>query len=92
MGSHTVTLTNTGSGSSIDLDSFVFETQIGSTGYVVCVRVLSSASQQLSASAKISKSTTDDSSPEIAYTPSSSDWSISSSNSNMNNTLQCANA
>ena len=55
MGSHTVTLTNTGSGSSIDLDSFVFETQIGSTGYVVCVCVLSSLSQ-LSTSAKMSKS------------------------------------
>lgn len=69
MGLHTVTLTNTGSGSSIDLDSFVFETQIGSTG------------------AKMSKSTTDDSSPEITYTPSSSDWSSSPSTSNMNNTL-----
>ncbi|KAI0051870.1 hypothetical protein FA95DRAFT_1554110 [Auriscalpium vulgare] len=31
-GSHTVTLTNTGSGASIDLDSVIFETQIGATG------------------------------------------------------------
>lgn len=35
MGSHTVVLTNTGSGTGIDIDSVVFETQVGAPGYVV---------------------------------------------------------
>ncbi|THH16184.1 hypothetical protein EW146_g4410 [Bondarzewia mesenterica] len=69
MGRHTVTLMNTGSGSSIDLDSFVFETEIGSSGGMV------------------SNSTVDDTSSQITYLPSASDWSAIQNNGMIDNTL-----
>ncbi|KAH9061313.1 hypothetical protein EDB87DRAFT_411343 [Lactarius vividus] len=54
-GPHTAVFTNTGS--TVDLDCIIFETQIGS-----------------SASATVTNTTTDDTSPAINYIPSSRDW------------------
>lgn len=68
-GPHTAVFTNTGS--TVDLDSIIFETQIGS-----------------SASATVTNTTTDDTSPAINYLPSSGDWVLLTSlEGNFNNTL-----
>ncbi|KAH9047832.1 hypothetical protein EDB84DRAFT_1459256 [Lactarius hengduanensis] len=68
-GPHTAVFTNTGS--TVDLDSVIFETQIGS-----------------SASATVTNTTTDDTSPAINYLPSSGDWALLTSlEGNFNNTL-----
>lgn len=86
MGSHTAVLQTT-SAAPVDLDSFIFETQIGPDEYVqseLCCIVFSTDSE---ASGSVSNSTIDDTDSRISYLPSSS-WIFNPLPDTMNNTLQ----
>ena len=88
-GPHTAVLTNTGTKSRIDLDSIVFETQIGSVKCVftplVCV-----VDRTVVPSSTMTEMTIDDNSPAIAYLPTPADWGLLQGQSYFNNTLQYA--
>jgi hypothetical protein len=87
-GPHTAVLTNTGTNSPIDLDSIVFETQIGSVKCVftplVCV-----IDRTVVPSSTITAMTIDDKSPEITYLPTA-DWDVLQGQSWFDDTLQYA--
>ena len=82
-------LTNTGSGSPIDLDAVVFETQIGSARCVMtppgCV-----INRTFVRSATIATTTIDDTSPAITYLPTPADWVLAKVQGSYNDTLQYA--
>ena len=86
-GPHTAVLTNTDTSSPIDLDSIIFETQIGSVKCVftplVCV-----IDRTVVPSSTITATTIDDSSPAIAYLPTLADWDVYQGQSLFNDTLQ----
>jgi hypothetical protein len=88
-GSHTAVLTNTGTNSPIDLDSIIFESQIGSVKCVftplVCV-----INQTVVPSSTITATTVDDNSPAVAYLPRPADWGVLRGQSYFNDTLQYA--
>lgn len=80
--------TNTGSGSFIDLDSIVFETEIGSAEcvftFLVCVI---NQTLTLASSVVMTQTTMDDTSPEIIYLPQE-DWIFDNAQGWFNDTLQ----
>ena len=80
-------LSNTGSGSPIDLDSIVFETLIGSAKCVftplICV-----ISRTFACSETITATTLDDTSPDITYLPTPKDWVSLETQGIYNDTLQ----
>jgi hypothetical protein len=87
MGKHTVVLTNSGSG--VDLDSVVFQTQAGSSGYVLSklthkVRFLNI----MTGSATVTPVKIDDGDGKISYGPSSDTWNVAQNPSHFGNTLQ----
>jgi hypothetical protein len=80
-------LTNMGSGSPIDLDSIVFETQIGSAKCVfsplICV-----ISRTFVRSETITLTALDDTSPDITYLPTPTDWVSLKTQGTYNGTIQ----
>lgn len=80
-------LSNAGSGSPIDLDSIVFETQIGSTKCVftplACV-----VNRTFVSSETITATTLDDTSPDITYLPTPTNWVSFKTQGIYNDTLQ----
>ena len=88
-GPHTAVLTNAGSGSPIDLDSIVFETQIGSAKCVftplACV-----INRTFVRSETITATTLDDTSDDITYLPTPTDWVSFRTQGIYNDTLQYA--
>ena len=81
--------TNTGSGSFIDLDSIVFETETGSAEcvftFLVCVI---NQTRTLASSAAMTQTTMDDTSPAITYLPTHEDWVFDYMQGWFNDTLQ----
>ena len=81
--------TNTGSGSSIDLDSIVFETE---TGFAECVFTFSvcaiNQTRTFASSAVMTQTTVDDTSPAITYLPTREDWVFDNMQGWYNDTLQ----
>ena len=87
-GPHTAVLTNTGSGSPIDLDAIVFETQVGSVG---CVLSLTACvvNRSFIHSTEMTKTMMDDTNPAITYLPKSEDWVFDKLRGCYNTTVQC---
>lgn len=81
--------TNTGSGSCIDLDSIVFETETASAEcvltFLVCVI---NQTRTLDSSAVMTQTTMDDTSPAITYLPTQEDWVFDNIQGRFNDTLQ----
>lgn len=81
--------TNTGSGSSIDLDSIVFETETGSAECVFTFLVyVINQTLTLASSAVMTQTTVDDTSPAITYLPTQKDWVYDNMQGWFNDTLQ----
>jgi hypothetical protein len=88
-GPHTAVLTNTGANTPIDLDSIIFETQIGSVKCVftplACV-----INRTVVPSSTITAMTVDANSPAIAYLPTPADWGVLRGQGLFNDSLQYA--
>ena len=81
--------TNIGSGSFIDLDSIVFETEIGSAECVFTFLVCAvNQTRTLARSAVMTQTTVDDTSPAITYLPKQEDWVFDNMQGWFNDTLQ----
>ena len=68
--------TNTGSGSIVDLDSIVFETEIDSAECVFTFLVCVSNQIRTLAISAVTQTTMDDTSPAITYLPKQEDWAF----------------
>jgi hypothetical protein len=80
--------TNTGSGSCIDLDLIVFETETGSAECVFTFLVsVINQTRTLASSAVMAQTTMDDTSPAITYFPAQ-DWVFDNMQGWFNDTLQ----
>jgi hypothetical protein len=80
--------TNTGSGSVVDLDSIVFETEIYSAECVFAFLIYVTNQTRTLAISTVTQTTMDDTSPAITYLPKQEDWVFDNMQGWYNDTLQ----